>query len=440
VEALAREADVTAQPASALEVVAQVLQSNGKAEGAVQLMRRAREAHPGNFWINHTLGLALGATRPPQPDEAIRFLTVAVALQPECAGAWYNLAITCLQYDRIDEAIVASRKAIGLKPDYATAHYCLGQALERAGRPDEAVAAYRTALALGFDSAPDHFHLGTLLMARGDTPGAAAAFRAALAVDPEYYRANYNLGKILLDQGDFPGAADCYRRVIRIDPKHAPSHCNLGHALRCLGDLRGALTAYRTGHDLGTRQKDWGYPSADWVGGCEHFLELEGRLPALLRGEDRSVGRLDLAELCRCKGLHAAAARFFSEAFEADAKLADDFRAGPRFWAACSAARAGCGEGGDAATVTDEARPALRELALAWLRADLAGLAGCAEGGTPQDRAGVQTVLHNWQGNPALARVRDAAWIAALPPAERAAWQQLWTEVASTLAKARGTN
>jgi tetratricopeptide (TPR) repeat protein len=440
VEALAREADVAAQPPGALEGLAQVLQANGKVEGAVGLMRRAREVHPGNFWINHTLGLALAATKPPQPDEAIRFLTVAVALQPGCAGAWYNLAVTLLQYDRLDEAIAACRKAVGLKPAYAMAHFCLGVAFERKGPLEEAIAAYRKAVALGAGSAPNHTRLGMLLGVSGDTPGAAAEFRAALAVDPDYFPANFSLGKTLLDLGDNPGAAACYRRVIRIDPKHAATHCNLGHALLRLGDLRGALTSYRTGHDLGTRQKDWRYPSAEWVKRCERLLELEDRLPPALRGEGPSAGRLDLAELCRYKGLHAAAARFYSEAFDAGANPADDPGAGHRFWAACSAARAGCGEGGDAATVRDEARAGLRGQALAWLRADLAELARRAAGGAPQDRAGVRAALHNWQGSPALACVRDAGRVVTLPPAERAAWQQLWAEVSATLPKALGTN
>jgi hypothetical protein len=59
------------------------------------------------------------------------------------------------------------------------------------------------------------------------------------------------------------------------------------------------------------------------------------------------------------------------------------------------------------------------------------------EGGTPQDRAEVQPVLSIWQSNPALAGVRDAGPLAALPSGERAAWQQFWADVAALAAKAR---
>jgi tetratricopeptide (TPR) repeat protein len=114
VEGLAREPETAAQPPQALADVGGLLQDNGSAEGAVRLLRRAQAASPGDFWINYNLGLALAASQPPQPGEAIRFLTVAVALRPESAGARLGLAKTFLDKGRLDEAIAACRQAIGL--------------------------------------------------------------------------------------------------------------------------------------------------------------------------------------------------------------------------------------------------------------------------------------------------------------------------------------
>src|SRR5262249_35806942 len=165
-----------------------------------------------------------------------------------------------------------------------------------------------------------------------------------------------------------------FRRAAQVEPKHPAAHCRLGEVLLRQGDFRAALEAFRTGHDLGSGLKGWGYPSAQAVKRCERFIELEGRLPALLKGERRpsgAAGRVELALLCRYKGLHAASARFFTEAFADDAKLADDLQAENRYQAACSAAQAGRGEGADAAAVPDRARASLRKQALGWLRADL---------------------------------------------------------------------
>src|SRR5262249_37322556 len=140
---------------------------------------------------------------------------------------------------------------------------------------------------------------------------------------------------------------------------------------------------------------------------------------------------------CRYKRLHVNSVRFYTKAFDADAKLAHHLLTYHRYQAACSAAQAGCGEGEDAATVPDKARASLRKQALEWLRADLAGRARQLEGGTPQGRAEVQIVLHIWRRDPALAGARDAGPLAALPPAERADWQKLWADVAVTQSRAR---
>jgi hypothetical protein len=62
-----------------------------------------------------------------------------------------------------------------------------------------------------------------------------------------------------------------------------------------------------------------------------------------------------------------------------------------------------CGQGEDAATVPDKARASLRQRVLEWLRADLPGWARRLEGGTPQGRADVQSTLHTWRSDLALA-------------------------------------
>ena len=105
---------------------------------------------------------------------------------------------------------------------------------------------------------------------------------------------------------------------------------------------------YRRGHELGTRQPGWRYPSAQWVAEAERLAALAARLPALLKGEDRPkdvADRLAIAQMCYDTKRHAAAARFWAEALAADPKLGDDRQAGHRYNAACAAALAGCRPG-----------------------------------------------------------------------------------------------
>ena len=90
-EKLAREVDTAVQPPEALFVLEMGLRQRGASAAALALLRRAQQAFPADFWINHDLGMALGDCQPPQYEEAIRFLTVAVALRPDSPGVRYNL-------------------------------------------------------------------------------------------------------------------------------------------------------------------------------------------------------------------------------------------------------------------------------------------------------------------------------------------------------------
>jgi hypothetical protein len=165
---------------------------------------------------------------------------------------------------------------------------------------------------------------------------------------------------------------------------------------------------------------------------CQRQVALDARLPALVRGEAQpadAAERLAVAQMCADKALHAAAARFWTAAFQADAHLADDSRAGHRQHAARSAALAGCGRGQDDPPTDDGARRRLRRQALAWLRSELAAYDRLLERRRPRDRDLVISRLSRWRGDSAWAPLRDPAALGQLPEPERLAWQALWSEV-----------
>lgn len=241
---LAREADATQSPA-ALIILFYALRARGAHDKGVALLRRAQGMFPGDFWVNQELGEALRECRPPRHEEAVRFLTVAVALRPENAGARLNLGVALRVCGRLDEAVAAYREAIRLRPDYAMAHNHLGGALLHMGQLDEAEAALRRAIALRPDRADAHFNLGLVLWRKGRLDEAAAA----------------------------------YREVIKREPEYAEAHCNLGLVLRKQGQAGPARDALRRGHELGSKRPDWRYPSADWLREAERRLSGEGALP-----------------------------------------------------------------------------------------------------------------------------------------------------------------
>jgi tetratricopeptide (TPR) repeat protein len=346
--------------------------------------------------------------------------------------AHFNLGLALYRLGDPTGAAAAYRKAIRLEPDLALVHHNLGRALSKLGDPTGAAAAYREAIRLKSDYALAHYNLGVTLGGLGDPTGAAAAFREAIRLKPDDVAAHYNLGVALSASGDPTGAAAAYREAVRLRPDDASAHCNLGQVLGRTGRYAESLAEYRRGHELGSKRPDWKNPSADWVREAERLVALEGRLPAILKGDDRprdTAERLAFAQMGYDTKRYAAAARFWAEAFADDPKSADDPRAGHRYNAACAAARAGCGEGRDDPPPDDVARAGLRARALGWLQADLAAWSKRLASGPPQARDAVRQTLQHWKADPDLAGVREPKALEALPEAERVDWRDLWAEV-----------
>jgi tetratricopeptide (TPR) repeat protein len=97
--------------------------------------------------------------------------------------------------------------------------------------------------------------------------------------------------------------------------------------------------------------------------------------------------------------------------------------------AAAAAALAASGPESGALTLNTRERAQLRQQALAWLRADLAGLRDWLETAPKDARQEVRAITQWRQQDPDFAGVRDGEALARLPEAERQEWQTLWADV-----------
>jgi tetratricopeptide (TPR) repeat protein len=401
------------------------LSRKGDLDGAIAAWRRALAARPDET-LHYNIGAAL--MKKGDPDGAIAAWRRAVRVKPAFFEAHDQIGTALLQKDDREGALAAFRQALQVKAD-SRPYYHIGVALERQGDRDGALAAWRRAVALK----PDHFDLnaalGTLLFRRGDLDGAVAAFRNALAMKPDHPRLHYSLGMALAWKGDVVGAVAAHRRAVELDPDHLEGHSSLGSALLRQGRVVEALRAYRDGQRRAGKKpadrKRW----AGWVRAAERLVELDGRLPSFLKGTASPAGpaeRIELASLCLGKGLNAAAARFYTEAFAADKAQADNLAAGNRWDGARAAALAGCGRGADAPLDARE-RARLRRQALDWLQAERAAWGSRFVQG--RGRPFVVQNLRRWQQDTDLACVRDPRALDRLPAGERKGWLALWADV-----------
>jgi tRNA A-37 threonylcarbamoyl transferase component Bud32 len=227
--------------------------------------------------------------------------------------------------------------------------------------------------------------------------------RRAQARHPDDFWLNLELG-FRLAKKDPAASAGYYRAALALRPNAAAVRGNLGKVLA----------------EQGKRQE-----------AAEEFLRAAMSLDHKLAYEDAHYNR-GSAEV----GM-GAKARFYEEAFAANPRLAEDLKAGHpylpshRYYAACCAAMAGCGQGEDPDPLDAKEKARLRRQALDWLRADLSAWAKQAQ--QPADRAAARRMLLYWKVDDCLAGVRGDA-LAKLPEAERGPWKKLWDDVDALLA------
>jgi serine/threonine-protein kinase len=479
------------QPAMSQVLLARQLKyAAGDAERAARILRRACRRHPSDFWLHVELARALGTDSVdarqlfPQPQEAERHLTAALALRPSSAPTHRLLGNALMAQGKIGEAEAEYLEAIRLTPDSSAAHNGLGAALEIQGKHDEAQAEHRKAIALARESVrlqPDNANLhqgvGADLANLGDFDGAIAAYRQAIRLQPDFAEARHQLGFVLEKKGDRAGAIAAAREVVRLEPDHARAHNNLAFGLMETGDLSGAMQSIGNALRLdpehpvaratlaeilvvrgrfaeavpaleqaaqrlaaaGDHQAAAAYesavlPGARWLAG--HPETLTALTPPDARDKEELTA-LDLAARARAKDRPALAARLYEVVLAVSPARARDLKAGYRSAAARAAVLAGCGQGKDDPPPDDRTRVKLRGQALGWLRADLAEWSKLLASDPAQARPAIVRTLSSLRADPDLAGVRAADALAKLPETERAAWLSLWAEVDALLARAR---
>jgi tetratricopeptide (TPR) repeat protein len=416
------------------------LDKKGDVDGAIKEYREALRLKKDSPDIHNNLGLALQSKE--DLEGAIQQYQEALRLKKDYSQAHINLGNALQDKGDLDGAIKEYQAALSLQDGFPGAHYNLGNALREKGDLDGAIKEYQEALRLKKDFPEAHGNLGNALKAKGDLDGAIKEYQEVLRLSKEDPLAHYLLGNALKAKGEVAEAIQAYQDALRLKKEYPEAHCNLGLALQAQGRFSEALSALKRGHHLGSTRPDWPYPSAQWVQQCQRLVELDTRLQDILGGKAQpadAAERIALAEVCHLKRLYRQAARFYEEAFAEQPNLTGDVRQGHRYNAACAAALAGCGKGKEADQTDDKERSRLRQQALKWLQADVAAYRQMLEKEPDKARPVIAQQMQHWLKDTDFAGVRGREALAKLPAAERQAWQQLWTDVADLLARAKAT-
>jgi serine/threonine protein kinase len=315
-------------------------------------------------------------------------------------------------------------------------NFRLGFDLSRLEKYESAAGYFRLAQSIRPGTPIVPFSLGMTLKNQGDLQGALRAFRQAIEIDGRFGPARYQVGLVLKDLGRLQESIASFREALKTVSRLAPQvHASLGLTLLAAGQFTEARKSLEETLQ-GKQRLPPGSPlrpvAARQLERCDLLLALEAKLPAILKGKLQPKDareRLELAELCHeHKQLHAAAARFYADAFAASPALVTPKR---RYSAAQSAALAGTGHGRDCPPAGKQ-RAELRTRALDWLRAGLAEQVSEAGKG-PAASPAVQEELKRWRADSSFSGVREPESLRRLSGEEGKGWENLWDDVADLL-------
>jgi len=360
----------------------------------------ARDRFPGEFWVHFRSALRWQFHSYEQDTfeahESYRYLTAALAIRPTSSVARLALGIELIEHRNDEQA--------GLRM------------LESAVEADPT-------------SPWPHLFIGMYAVEHHDWPRAFRSFKESIRLDPDtgYFMSSATAFFFLSAQG---GARkdttdreflDYFNDLIAMHPQHPGGYDLLANYHRQMGDHRSALVALRKAKDLQSPSYVGRPISIQEIKDLEAQAAWEANLPAVLRGEikpDDHNGYYELAAYCATfEKRFALATRFIIEGIEAHPRILDNWMRVAQF--AGWAVQASASQGSDSSAVPLAVREHYRHLALEWIRESIRRT-------DRETGAGMGFYLSGLRD---LAPVRDKEDLALLPPAERAEWEKLWTEV-----------
>lgn len=251
------------QGPDALHILGVAAAHEGMVDKALQLMGAAVRADPSNLErrLNYgSMALDLGLT-----DVAVEELSAVAAALPRDPMPHTLLGDALGRAGRHEEAVAAQEKAVALQPDTADLWGNLANAYFGWGKVEAAEAGYAYATQLSPESADMHFNLGGARVMLGRLEEALACFDAALARDPCHAAALTSRGVVLRAMGHHEEGMAEQERAYAIDPRDMDVRWNLGLSHLYSGRFGSGWSLYEVRRERAPQLGREGY-GTPWAG------------------------------------------------------------------------------------------------------------------------------------------------------------------------------
>jgi predicted O-linked N-acetylglucosamine transferase (SPINDLY family) len=151
--------------------------------------------------------------------EALRFIDLSIASNPENGISYSNRGNVLAQLGRHEEALTCYEKAIALLPNYAEAYSNQGNTLYALGRHDEALTCYEKAVQIDVNYAQAFYGAAYLFSLHKKYDYALGCCEQAIRINPTYELALALKGDIHFQVKDYEAAITAYDAALLISPE-----------------------------------------------------------------------------------------------------------------------------------------------------------------------------------------------------------------------------
>jgi tetratricopeptide (TPR) repeat protein len=163
------------------------------------------------------------------PEEALKYVDLALSLDPQHYPSLNLLGMLYLQKENYAQAAVALEKCLAVKPDFPDAHNNLGTAYLKMGFKDKAMAEFQNAFA-GNGNALAAFNLAKLYLEKKELPAALDWIEKTIQKSPREAGAYNVKGVILNEMGRYPESVLSLETGLSRAPADVTININLGIA------------------------------------------------------------------------------------------------------------------------------------------------------------------------------------------------------------------
>jgi tetratricopeptide (TPR) repeat protein len=175
---------------------------------------------------------------------ALRELKGAIALDPEKAQAYEQLAALYDRLGRRNEMVAMLQEALKADPKNAVLHTSLGTVYENDGKFELALQEFTEATKLDTTIFRAWAGLGESQLNLKHYAEAVEGFQRATALDTTNKDVFFNLGLAYFNLEKYDNALKAFKRVVAKDPTDCDGWAFVGHSTLNLNDEKGALESY----------------------------------------------------------------------------------------------------------------------------------------------------------------------------------------------------